>query len=465
MSTQARLKPSLWSAAAVLVLLAATACSSVDGVARLLDRPAVRVPSELAGVWEVYEILERDFGGRESVDQEVLSHGAIEAMLSTLRQHRPSTTLSTDYDLAAPHLGAVWQAWDDISPILDDADVSVTAEEFEAAAIQGMLGALGNPYTLYLSPDRYELESNSFSSDYEGIGAYMGLSDTRQLTITALIADTPAERAGIVPGDIILGVDGTSTLGMSVTEAVILIRGPEGTSVDLLVLRPGRDLPETVTITRGTVIRPSVVWEPLTDDVAYMRISEFLDNTGDEAAVALEEVLAQGFSGVVLDLRNNAGGLLRSTVEVASLLLEDGLVMYQVDSRGDRKDISVTRDPVALSIPLVLIVDGGSASGSEILAGALQDHERAIVVGTITYGKGSVNEFRRLADGSGLYLTFALWYTPNGRLIEGEGLTPDLFVPTVPRDLIGTRQDAQLSVALNHITAMIRESAAAPVVS
>ncbi len=413
----------------------------------------------------MYEILDRDFGGIETVDQETLSHGAIEAMLAILREHRPSTMLSYDYDLTAPDLGAVWQAWADISPILDQADSSVTAEEFEQAAIRGMLSALGNPYTAYLSPDRYDLEFDSFSSDYEGIGAYMGLSDSRQLTISALIPDTPAERAGIVAGDVILGVDGTSTQGMTVTEAVILIRGPEGTPVDLLVLRQGKNDPETVTITRGTVFRPSVVWEPLTDDVAYMRISDFLEDTGDEVSVALEEVLAGGFAGVVLDLRDNPGGLLKTTVEVASLLLEDGLVLFQMDAEGNRKDVTVNRDPVALGIPMVLIVNGGTASGSEILAGALQDYERAIIVGTRTFGKGSVNQFRRLEDGSGLYLTFALWYTPSGRLIEGEGLMPDIFVPTVPDNLLGTRLDSQLSVALNHITAVILETAASRTVS
>jgi carboxyl-terminal processing protease len=463
--TQFHLKPLLWSAAIVLVMLPATACSNLNGVTSLLDRPAVRVPSELSGVWEVYEILEQDFGGIETVDQEVLSHGAIEGMLGILRQYQPTTTLSSDYDLTAPALAAVWQAWADISPILDQADVFFTAEGLEKAAIQGMLSALGNPYTTYLSHDRYELEFGNFSSDYEGIGAYMGLSDSHQLTISDLIPDTPAERAGIVPGDVILGVNGTSTHGMSVTEAVLLIRGPEGTSVDLLVLRIGNDDPKTVTITRGTVFRPSVAWEPLTDDVAYMRISDFLEDTGDEVAVALKEVMAGGFSGVVLDLRGNAGGLLSTTVEVASLLLEEGPVLFQMDAQGNRKDVSISRDPVAPGIPMVLIVNGRTASGSEILAGALQDYERAIIVGTRTFGKGSVNQFRQLEDGSGLYLTFALWYTPNGRLIEGEGLAPDIFVPTVPPELLGTRRDSQLSVALNHVTALIQESADALAVS
>lgn len=465
MSTQFRFKSLLWSATAILVLLAATSCSNLDGVARLLDRPDVRVPNELSGVWEVYEILGEDFGGIETIDQEALSHGAIEAMLGVLREYQPSSTLSSDYDLTAPDLEAVWQAWSDISPILEQADASVTAEEFEQAAIRGMLTALGNPYTSYLSSERYELEFNSFSSDYEGIGAYMGLSDSRQLTISALIPDTPAEQAGIIAGDVILAVDGTSTQGMSVTEAVLLIRGPEGTPVDLLVLHRGESDAKTVTITRGTVFRPSVVWEPLTDDVAYMRISDFLEDTGDEVADALEEVLAGGFLGVVLDLRNNAGGLLRTTVEVASLLLEEGPVLFQVDAQGNSKDVTVSRDPVALSIPMVLIVNGGTASGSEILAGALQDYERAIIVGTRTFGKGSVNQFRRLEDGSGLYLTFALWYTPNGRLIEGKGLSPDIFVPTVPSELLGTRRDSQLAVALDRITAIIQESTASSAVS
>ena len=236
----------------------------------------------------------------------------------------------------------------------------------------------------------------------------------------APIPEAPAEIAGLVAGDVILEVDGTPITGLTLPEATLRIRGPQGTPVDLLVLHPGQETPEIITIVRDKVERMSVRWQPLTDDVAYMWISQFVDHTDEEVEEALRDIVSEGFDGLILDVRYNLGGLLDTTVSVASQFLKDGLVLYVVDGHGIRTDMAVRGGGVATEIPMVVLTNGSSASSSEVLVGALQDHQRATIIGTTTFGKGSVNRLRKLNDGSGLYLTSALWYTPEGRTDRGE---------------------------------------------
>ncbi|MSQ21907.1 MAG: hypothetical protein EXR53_01180, partial [Dehalococcoidia bacterium] len=183
----------------------------------------------------------------------------------------------------------------------------------------------------------------------------------------------------------------------------------------------------------------------------YLRITDFLDDTDEDVENALKEIVAQKADGLILDLRRNPGGLLNTTVSVASQFVEDGLVLYQVDGRGKRTDMPVQKGGVATKIPMVVLADQASASASEILGGTLQDHHRAVLIGAKTYGKGSVNEFRRLKDGSGVYMTSALWYSPDGRLIEGEGLTPDIEVPMDLRIPLGSSFDWQLYSAIQYL--------------
>ncbi|MFC1935748.1 S41 family peptidase [Chloroflexota bacterium] len=438
-------------------MLLAVACHPSDLLQRFrADRTPSQVTKELSTLWDVWEILEQDFGGRESLDQQRLSEGAIQGMLDALEDHGNSYGTPEDYDLDAPDLGAVWQAWDDITSKLEGsgADANVNLRQLQEEAIRGMVDALGNPYTSYLPPAYYELESRSFHSNFEGIGAYVAMSNG-QLTIVAPIPDTPAERAGILAGDVILEVDGTSMTGLSLAEATLRIRGPRGTPVDLLVLHLNQQEPETITIIRDVVQQQSVHWRPLDEGIAYLRIWQFLDETDERVEEALQEIASQGFDGLVLDVRHNPGGLLTTTIAVASQFLKEGLVLYYVDGQGKRTDAKVREGGLATEIPLVVLTDLGSASGSEVLAGALQDHQRATVIGTMTFGKGSVNELRRLADGSGLYLTTALWYTPEGRLIEGEGLEPDIFVPMDLRVNLGSPSDLQLSAAVDYLQAQV----------
>ena len=381
------------------------------------------IPAELAGVWEVYRILDEDYVGVAELDQSMLTNGAIRGMFDILGA---SGAISQQSQTALERSGfeAVRQAWQDISDNLDGDD-ELTTEILEEAAIRGMLNALGDPNTSYLSPEGYKQVVESYESDFEGIGAWVREQDGR-ITVQAVMEGTPAEDAGLLSGDVLLEVDGTPIDGFSVDEAVAIIRGPRGSSVDLLVLHPEEETPQEITITRASIRTPSAGWRPLNEEIAYLWIDRFRDETDQEVEEALVEIVREGYSGLVLDVRGNLGGILSTTVSIASQFMEDGLVLYQVDAQGVRTDMAVSGGGVATEMPLVVLVDGVSASSSEVLAGALQDHGRAVVIGTQTFGKGSVNELKELDSGSALYVTAALWYTPNGRLIEGEGLQPDI---------------------------------------
>ncbi|MEE8291958.1 MAG: S41 family peptidase, partial [Candidatus Tectomicrobia bacterium] len=265
-----------------------------------------------------------------------------------------------------------------------------------------------------------------------------------QLVIIAPMQGSPAEKAGILPGDEILAINGGSTAQITLMEAVSKIRGEKGTSVDLLVLHLNQAEPLTITVTRGVIPLNSVRLTMLEDGVGHLRIFSFGDKTNEELEKALKEFREAEGTGLVLDLRNNPGGLLRSVVEVASQFLDDGLVLYEVDAQGQRTDWEVKSGGDARDIRMVVLVNQFSASASEVLSGALMDHDRAEVIGVTTFGKGSVNTLRPLSDGSGIYFTIGRWYTPLGTLIEGEGITPDIVVETSP----DSTEDIQLSRAV-----------------
>ncbi len=319
-------------------------------------------------------------------------------------------------------LGIIEQAWEIILRDYVEND-QVDTEALAQGAVRGMVEALGDPYTSYLDTEAYQLSLRSLEGSFEGIGAYVTIKD-EQLMIIAPIADSPADRAGIRAGDVILEVDGQSTTGMSLAEAVLLVQGPEGTRVDLLVLHEGETEPELISIIRAVIEVPSVEFE-MREEIAYIIISHFSERTTGELLPVMEATVQQGAEGIVLDLRSNPGGLLDTVVDVAGFFLEEGVVVDVVDNEGNHDVYRVEVGGITTDLPLVVLVDEYSASASELLAGALQDYERATIAGARTFGKGSVNILRRLGDGSGLYITNARWFTPNGRLIEGEGIYPD----------------------------------------
>ncbi len=314
------------------------------------------------------------------------------------------------------------------------------------AAIRGMVEALGDSHTAYIDAATYKLERHAFEGAFQGIGATVAMVDGA-ITIVSPIRGSPAESSGIRPGDRILAVDGESTQGMALADAVARIRGTRGSKVVLTILHAGSSLPEQVEIVRDEIRTPSVFAELRDDGIAHMRISQFTSRTNEETVEALRGLRRTGMRGLVLDLRRNPGGLLEETVRVTSQFLASGAVLYEARADGPRKEWSVRSGGLATDLPMVILVDRGSASGSEVLAGALQDAGRAPLIGTRTFGKGTVNQVREMSDQSALYVSIARWYTPKGRQIEGAGLQPDVEVALTEDDLSRGR-DPQLERAL-----------------
>ncbi len=327
---------------------------------------------------------------------------------------------------------------------------SLDAEELSQAAIRGMLEAIDDPSASYLTAEGYSIRAQDLKGSLEGIGATVQMKDGK-ITVVAPLPDTPAQRAGVLSGDVILEIDGESTEGFSLMDAVGRIRGPKGEPVDLVILHQGEDSPVSLTIVRDVINVASLYIENLEGGIAHIRVTSFSETTNEQMVDALEEVRDSGARGIVLDLRNNPGGLLKSVVDIAGHFLDGGLVLYEISNQGERKDWQAEPGGIAVDIPVVVLVNEFSASGSEVLSGALKDHDRATVIGTTTFGKGSVNHFRQLSDGSALYFAIAHYYTPDGVAIEGQGLEPDITVTQSEDDT----EDLQLDKALEVLEARI----------
>jgi carboxyl-terminal processing protease len=320
-------------------------------------------------------------------------------------------------------LDLVEQAWDTVFREYVD-PASINSENLSHGAIRGLMTALDDPYSSYLDPKMFQLFENNLQGQFEGIGAQVTLNEDNLPTIVAPLPDSPAERAGMETGDVILAVDGVPTEGASLLETILKIRGPAGTPVTLTVLHEGETEPVEIKIVRAQIDTPSVSWETR-EDIAYINILQFGERTDTELNDALEAIDLESSAGIILDLRSNPGGLVPIVVDVASHFIKEGVVITLVDNEGNRATESVHPDGVFTDLPMVVLVDEFSASGSEVLAGALRDHDRATVAGEKTFGKGSFNETIPLDDGSYIYLTVGRWLTPDGHLIEGEGIEPD----------------------------------------
>ncbi|MGO2263560.1 S41 family peptidase [Halomonas sp.] len=295
-------------------------------------------------------------------------------------------------------------------------------------AMRGMLSEL-DPHSAYLDAEEYQSLRETTQGEFGGIGIEVGMENGQLLVITP-IDDTPASRAGLLPRDVIVAIDGTPTESMSLQEAVTLMRGEPGSQLRMMILRTGEDTPREFNLTREAIRSESVKHELLEPGYGYLRISQFQSRTPEQARQAIERMTReQPLEGLILDLRNNPGGVLQAAAGVADLFLDNGLIVY-TEGRLSDTAMSFSASPAtpASDIPLVVLINSGSASAAEIVAGALQDQRRGVIMGTDSFGKGSVQQVMPLGNGEGLKLTTALYYTPNGRSIQAQGIAPDVEV-------------------------------------
>jgi carboxyl-terminal processing protease len=321
-------------------------------------------------------------------------------------------------------------------------------------AAAGMTAAAGDPYTVFLTADDAKALTDDLSGSFEGIGAELGTNANKQLEIVSVLDDSPAKKAGLRGGDLIAKINDADSLTWTPDKAVDKIRGAAGTTVKLTIIRDGTS--QDFAITRAEITNPSVKWE-MKGDIGYMRISQFGTDTASLAATAAREFKAANAKGVVLDLRGDGGGYVDAAQAVASLWLKSGATIVQEKTAGVVRDtIKASGDATLLGVPTVVLIDGGSASASEIVAGALRDNGAAQLVGAKSYGKGSVQEIVSqdtfgqplFKNGAVMKITIAKWYTPKGANINGDGLTPDVEVQ-MTADEFNAGNDTQLNKALD----------------
>ena len=352
-----------------------------------------------------------------------------------------------------------WEAWDHAER--DFYGNLPTDREMEYGAIRGMLRALDDPFTYFIEPSDHEMEQAQLEGRHGGIGAEYVMADGYLVVVTVL-PDSPAERADLRMGDVIVAVDGTDVMGLSQNEAILLIRGGNvGTEAVLTVMRAGEPDPISITAVREEVDVPTVVWEFKETDVGYVRVSFFGVRTSGELENALREVQAQGATTLILDLRDNPGGMVSAAVEVAGQFIDTGVVFYERDKDGNDKVFNARRGGAAVNIPLAVLVNGGTASAAEIVSGAIQDHERGPLIGEPTFGKGSLQSIRELSDKSSVHVTIAHWLTPDRHEIQGAGLTPDMTI-TPSAEALDSGEDLQLEAALHYLAARTVLGSAVP---
>ncbi|HUO75312.1 MAG TPA: S41 family peptidase [Candidatus Paceibacterota bacterium] len=326
-----------------------------------------------------------------------------------------------------------WQVWDKLHAEYVDA-ATLDSQKLVYGAIAGMVNAAGDPYTQFFPPVESQKFQEEVTGAFSGVGMEVGMRDGA-ITVIAPIKDTPAMRAGIKAGDIILKIDGQATDGMSVDEAVNKIRGPQGTTVTLSIEREGQQAPLEFSIVRDVIKVPAVDWKLIDGHIAYLQIYEFNGNVDSEFDAAANEIVKSGADRLIIDLRDNPGGLLDSAVDIAGWLMQrDSLVVQEKMGDGSVTQLRSTGDGRLAGMKTIVLVDGGSASASEILAGALHDIRGVQLVGEKTFGKGSVQQLQDFFNGSSLKVTVAKWLTPNGISISETGIKPTVEVKMDPTD-------------------------------
>lgn len=398
--------------------------------------------------WEAWDLLHDNYV--DPLDDDVLVEGALEGML------RATDISGIEDELVVPDLiespannterfTPFWETWTLLHDTYgDELDDTALME----GAIRGLIASIDDPHMDYMDPDTFSRVFEGLSGEeYEGIGAVVSQNDeTGGLELISIFEGSPAEAAGLKPGDQIITVEGEDITDLTQEEIIALVRGPADSLVRLGILRSGEVDLLKFEVRRGRITVPSVSSELLDNNIGYVRLSQFEFNTTADMRLALQELDVENLDGLILDLRGNPGGFLSTTIEVASAFIPDGVVVIE-RTPDNETDHQALGNAIAVDVPMVVLVDQGSASASEIIAGTMQDRERAIVVGMPTFGKGSVQTWRQLSNGGGIRITISRWYTPNGDSVTDVGVTPDYIVPYDPEVVVNDR-DNQLNAAI-----------------
>lgn len=344
-----------------------------------------------------------------------------------------------------------WETWDLVSSKYIDKK-AIDPQKLYYGAIQGMVAAIGDPYTTFLPPQAQKSTKEQLGGSFEGVGIQLGFNKDKRLVVIAPLKDTPAFKAGVKAGDIIVEIDKKDVTALSLPEAVSLIRGPKGTTVILSLFGESDTKPREIPLTRDTIVVKSVEFESKQTKsgkkIGYIRISSFGEKTKDEWDDAVSDALSSASEGIIVDVRNNPGGLLDGAVYISSEFLDQGVVVMQENASGNRQEQGVIRLGKLFKQPLAVLINKGSASASEIFAGAIQDRERGTLVGEQSFGKGTIQSAEDLPESTGIHITTAKWLTPNGTWVHGTGLTPDVEVEFTAGGEDDPKSDPQLDKAL-----------------
>lgn len=364
-----------------------------------------------------------------------------------IENQEPPKNLNLDFKL-------FWDTWTLLNNRYLDKK-ALDPQKLFYGAISGMVASVGDPYTFFLPPQLQKSTKEDLGGSFEGVGIELGFNEDKRLVVIAPLFGTPAEKSGIKPKDIILEIDGGDTTNITLPEAVKQIRGEKGTKVKLTILREGEEKSREFELTRDTIVVKSVEvnFKNTSRDqkIATLKLTRFGDRTEQEWNEAISKILSENADGVILDLRNNPGGYLEGAVFIASEFLDGGDVVLQENSLGEKMSFKVNRAGKLTKIPLIVLINKGSASASEIVAGALQDRKRARLVGEKSFGKGTIQEAQELTAGTGIHITVAKWLTPNGKWVnETKGLEPDVKIE-IPKEAEESKekdQDIQMEKAL-----------------
>lgn len=379
----------------------------------------------------------------------VFSAGFVIGTQSSISNAQDTPVAIGDTDEAFAPLFEVYQAIQ--ARYVDAKDVEVP--DLVNGAISGMVDALGDPYSSYLDPNDYEQFTSDLSGNVEGIGVVIRSDEeTGEIFVVSLIKGAAAEAAGVKPGDVFIEVDGENVIGMNQSDLATLVRGPAGTDVTITFRRSGELI--TLVITRVRFEVPNVETEMLDGNIAYISMAEFSDTSREQLEAAFNDLEVNNTTGLIFDLRGNPGGLLSAAVDVASFFIEDGVILYESFADGSERVFEATGTYGDIDVPIVVLVDEGSASASELVSGAMQDRDVATVIGEVSFGKGTVQTLQPLANNGALRITIARYLLPSRRWIHDLGVEPDIIIPyDVVED--GEDVDPQLDAAIDYLLGII----------